>query len=57
MFIASDIGIKQLEENNSMVDILKIVSTIRQDRGGMVQTVSQYQFIYEVSLQQYTKND
>jgi len=50
VFIASDIGMKHLEENG-MVDVLKIVSTIRQDRGGMVQTVSQYHFVYKVGVQ------
>jgi len=49
VFIASNIGMKHLEENG-MVDILKIVSTIRQDRGGMVQTASQYHFIYKVGI-------
>lgn len=47
MFIASDIGMRHLEEDNE-VDILRIVSTLRQDRGGMVQTVSQYHFVYKV---------
>ena len=49
MFIASDIGMRHLEEDNK-VDILRIVSTLRQDRGGMVQTVSQYHFVYKVKL-------
>lgn len=47
VFISSDIGMRQLEENNT-VDILKIVSLLRQDRGGMVQTVFQYHFVYKV---------
>lgn len=47
VFISSDIGMRHLEENNE-VDILKIVSTLRQDRGGMVQTVIQYHFVYKV---------
>ena len=47
MFIASDIGMRHLEEDNE-VDILRIVSTLRQDRGGMVQTASQYHFVYKV---------
>ena len=49
VFISSDIGMKHLEENRE-VDILKIVSMLRQDRGGMVQTVSQYHFVYKVLL-------
>ena len=47
VFISSNIGMKHLEENCE-VDILKIVSMLRQDRGGMVQTVSQYHFVYKV---------
>ena len=47
VFISSDIGMRHLEENNE-VDILKIVSMLRQDRGGMVQTISQYHFLYKV---------
>lgn len=39
---------RQLEETNK-VDILQIVSILRQDRGGMVQTLSQYHFVYKVS--------
>ncbi len=40
---------QQLDEKGE-VDILKIVSTLRQDRGGMVQTKDQYLFLYQVSL-------
>lgn len=36
-------------EKSSQVDVLRIVSLLRQDRGGMVQTSSQYHFIYKVS--------
>lgn len=49
MFISSDIGMRQLEEENT-VDILKIVSMLRQDRGGMVQTLTQYHFVYKVGF-------
>ena len=37
-------------ESEGEVDMLKIVSTMRQDRGGMVQTEKQYIFLHEVSL-------
>ena len=47
VFIAADIGMKQLEENMT-VDVLKIVATMRQDRGGMVQTKDQYVFLHKV---------
>lgn len=42
---------QQLDEKGE-VDILKIVSTLRQDRGGMVQTKDQYLFLYQVSCVQ-----
>lgn len=47
MFIGADIGMTQLESEGE-VDILKIVSTMRQDRGGMVQTEQQYVFLHQV---------
>ena len=37
----------QLEREGG-VDLLKIVSTMRQDRGGMVQTEKQYVFLHQV---------
>lgn len=49
MFIGAEIGMQQLEEKGE-VDVLRIVSTLRQDRGGMVQTKEQYLFLYQVSL-------
>ena len=49
VFIGAEIGMQQLDEKGEM-DILKIVSTLRQDRGGMVQTKDQYLFLYQVSL-------
>ena len=45
--IGAEIGMQQLEEKGE-VDVLKIVSTLRQDRGGMVQTKEQYYFLYQV---------
>ena len=47
VFIGADIGMQQLEETGE-VDVLKIVSTMRQDRGGMVQTREQYHFLHQV---------
>eukprot|EP00058_Branchiostoma_floridae_P004925 XP_002590413.1 hypothetical protein BRAFLDRAFT_201414 [Branchiostoma floridae] len=44
-FIATSIGIRQLREENT-VDVLSIVCGMRQDRGGMVQTNEQYEFIH-----------
>ena len=47
MFIGADIGMQQLEETGE-VDVLRIVSVMRQDRGGMVQTKEQYLFLHQV---------
>ena len=47
MFIGADVGMTQLEREGE-VDLLKIVSTMRQDRGGMVQTEKQYIFLHQV---------
>jgi len=52
-FIAISYGCKQLVKNSS-VDILKIVSRLRLDRGGLVQTVQQYHFIHE-ALSRYMR--
>ncbi|XP_006812233.1 tyrosine-protein phosphatase non-receptor type 5-like [Saccoglossus kowalevskii] len=45
-FIAISIGVLQLIEE-SMVDILGIVCLMRLDRGGMIQTNEQYEFIHQ----------
>lgn len=44
-FIAASIGIEQIKKEG-LVDILKIVSLMRIDRGGMVENESQYELIY-----------
>ena len=49
VFIGADIGMQQLEETGE-VDILKIVSTMRLDRGGMVQTRDQFIFLHQVRI-------
>lgn len=49
VFIGADIGMTQLEKEGE-VDIMKIVSTMRQDRGGMVQTEQQYIFLHQVRI-------
>ncbi|XP_071975053.1 tyrosine-protein phosphatase non-receptor type 5 [Engystomops pustulosus] len=46
-FIATTILCKQLK-NEGMVDILKTTSQLRLDRGGMIQTSEQYQFVHHV---------
>ena len=49
VFIAVDVGMHELEKKGR-ADLLKIVSLIRQDRGGMVQTKDQYLLIYKTLL-------
>jgi len=49
VFIGADIGMQQLEETGE-VDVLRIVSVMRQDRGGMVQTKEQYLFLHQILL-------
>ncbi|XP_053317973.1 receptor-type tyrosine-protein phosphatase R isoform X2 [Spea bombifrons] len=44
-FIATSIGCCQLKDED-VVDVLKIVCRLRMDRGGMVQTSEQYQFVH-----------
>ncbi|XP_062513235.1 tyrosine-protein phosphatase non-receptor type 5-like [Corticium candelabrum] len=48
-FISIDIAIQQLKEDG-YVDVLKILCRLRQDRGGMVQTCEQYEFIHRALL-------
>ncbi|XP_072034937.1 tyrosine-protein phosphatase non-receptor type 5-like [Amphiura filiformis] len=45
-FIAISIGMRQLEEEN-MIDILGIICQMRKDRGGMIQTNEQYEFLHQ----------
>ncbi|XP_040008503.1 tyrosine-protein phosphatase non-receptor type 7-like [Xiphias gladius] len=51
-FIASSMGCQQLRETGQ-VDILEAVCQLRLDRGGMIQTTEQYQFLYS-TLAQYS---
>ncbi|XP_061908629.1 tyrosine-protein phosphatase non-receptor type 7-like isoform X1 [Entelurus aequoreus] len=44
-FIASSIGCRQLRQTGQ-VDVLETVCRLRLDRGGMIQTPEQYQFLY-----------
>ncbi|XP_013913631.1 PREDICTED: tyrosine-protein phosphatase non-receptor type 5 [Thamnophis sirtalis] len=46
-FIATSICCKQWK-NESMVDILRTTCQLRLDRGGMIQTSEQYQFVHHV---------
>lgn len=52
-FIAITVGMRQLKEEHS-VDILGIVCHMRIDRGGMIQTHEQYEFIHQ-ALCEYEK--
>ncbi|XP_057713458.1 tyrosine-protein phosphatase non-receptor type 7-like isoform X2 [Corythoichthys intestinalis] len=49
-FIASSIGCQQLRQTGC-VDILELVCQLRLDRGGMIQTSEQYQFLYNTLAQ------
>uniref|UniRef100_A0A3Q3WXA4 protein-tyrosine-phosphatase n=1 Tax=Mola mola TaxID=94237 RepID=A0A3Q3WXA4_MOLML len=51
-FIVGSIGCQQLRET-WQVDILETVCQLRLDRGGMIQTTEQYQFLYSM-LAQYS---
>ncbi|XP_024620383.1 tyrosine-protein phosphatase non-receptor type 5 [Neophocaena asiaeorientalis asiaeorientalis] len=46
-FIATSICCRQLR-HQGVVDILKTTCQLRQDRGGMIQTCEQYQFVHHV---------
>lgn len=46
-FLALSHGIRQLD-SESLVDVVQIVCGLRRDRGGMIQTLEQYEFIYQV---------
>ncbi|XP_054465439.1 tyrosine-protein phosphatase non-receptor type 7-like [Anoplopoma fimbria] len=51
-FIVSSISCQQLRDDGQ-VDILETVCQLRLDRGGMIQTIEQYQFLYS-TLAQYS---
>ncbi len=48
LLIALDIGLRALNAGDGKLDILRIVSTARQDRAGCVQTRDQYRFLHQV---------
>jgi len=52
-FIALSNGIKQLNEEH-VVDVVRILCNLRRDRGGMIQTNDQYQFLYQ-ALSEYAR--
>jgi len=52
-FIALSNGIKQLD-NERIIDIVRILCELRRDRGGMIQTNDQYQFVYQ-ALSEYAR--
>ena len=52
-FIALSNGIKQLDQEHS-IDIVRILCDLRRDRGGMIQTNDQYQFVYQ-ALSEYAR--
>ena len=48
VIIAVDIGLQCLLNGDKRVDIMRTVSSMRQDRAGMVQTKEQYRFVHQV---------
>ncbi|XP_065911368.1 uncharacterized protein [Dysidea avara] len=52
--IAFDIARQQLE-NEHQVDVVDIVTNLREDRGGMISTKEQYAFVYQI-LSDWAKN-
>eukprot|EP00118_Oscarella_pearsei_P013790 m.113932 g.113932 ORF g.113932 m.113932 type:complete len:97 (+) comp37472_c0_seq3:1317-1607(+) len=55
MIIAIDIGIKKLQ-NSQSIDIAEIITNIRTNRPGAVQTRSQYRFVYK-ALRNYVEEE
>ena len=55
VFIAADIGMRQLEDNMT-IDALKTLATMRQDKGGLIQTKEQYTFLHKVSNRNHNCN-
>ena len=51
VLLACDIGIQGILQGDPKIDVLRIVSMLRQDRACMVQTKDQYRFIHQVKLQ------
>ena len=49
VLLAIDIGLQSLLKKEPVVDILRIVSALRQDRAVLIQTPQQYRFINQVS--------
>ena len=49
VLIAVDMGMQAVMAGEGKLDILRIVSTLRQDRAGCVQTRDQYRFVHQVS--------
>eukprot|EP00051_Salpingoeca_urceolata_P021959 m.351444 g.351444 ORF g.351444 m.351444 type:complete len:331 (-) comp19897_c0_seq3:48-1040(-) len=55
-FMALHIGMQELQNQWRVVDVLRTVSKMRQERGGVVQTPVQYHFIYRVLADYVTPN-
>ena len=53
VLIAIDIGLQAVLQGDTTIDVLRFVSTIRQDRPGAVQTREQYKFIHQVRRRPY----
>ena len=49
VLIGINIGIQALLQGDKMVDVLHIISTLRQDGAGAILTHDQYWFVHQVS--------
>ena len=52
-FIGLSNGIEQLNSEHE-IDVVRIICNLRRDRGGMIQTHDQYQFLY-LALSEYAR--
>ena len=48
VILATDIGLQSLLQREATIDVLRIASTLKQDRLALVQTAQQYRFINQV---------
>ena len=46
--VAIDVGLQALLQREPVIDILRIASALKQDRGVLIQTPLQYRFINQV---------
>ena len=52
--IAIDIGLQSLLNKDAVIDVLRIVSALKQDRIVLIQTSEQYRFVNQVCIYKIT---